>query len=155
MVRRLAAAAMVAVAAAALRGQPLSLLDLRSEEEGPHRRFTDALASVRDLFANVSSNLSAIETLGDADEAASQQHVVPAALNELAGGIDTLRRVRTDVAASSNTVLPAPVRMQVIWDIDRCAPPLARHARSQCTSRARFATEHGHTRRAPRRPPVF
>merc|ERR1711988_1621686 len=90
-------------------------------DDGPHRRFTTALAHVRDLFANVSSTLSAVETSADIDEPLSEaaQHAVPEALRELSTGVDALRRVRTQVADSDNSVLPGPVRMQVIWDIDR------------------------------------
>ena len=46
---------------------------------------------------------------------------LPMLLRGLSSGIATLRRVRSEVAATSNDLISANVRMQVVWDIDRCA----------------------------------
>ena len=118
----------VAVAFGAKLQQGLSLLDLQPEQHGPHTRFTAALAHVREQFSNITTALSSVEGEENLAQAASDGAAeVPEAIRVLNSGIVTLRRVRTEVAAQSNELLPASVRMQVMWDIDRCGPHTHTH----------------------------
>lgn len=97
----------------------MSLLDMPATDTslGPHSRFTAALSHVREQFANATAALAAAGT--SESGTALDNEAVAHVLRTLASGVESLRRVRAEVAASSNAVLPANVRMQLVWDIDR------------------------------------
>ena len=113
-------------AVAAVRGarlqQGIALLDVAPprDADGPHRAFIADLSRAQDLFNNVSSTLSHVEEQREGEEGAGAGAGAPMALGQLASGIALLRRVRADVAATTNEPsIPLNVRMQVAWDIDR------------------------------------
>ena len=124
MARRFGLVLCIVAAAQALnqRGS-LLLLDLApplSSADGPCAAYRAELDQVRELFANVSAALSSVE-VGEEATAAGGGTDVPEVLRSLSGGIDTLRRVRSNVFAASDATIAPNVRMQVVWDIDRCA----------------------------------
>ena len=134
----------VATAVGAQLQQGVALLDLAppvaAEHTGPQARFVSELTHVHEQFSNISTVLDGVEgeqatTTALANAAAD----MPDAMRTLASSIATLRRVRADVAGASNAELPAPVRMQVAWDIDRCGSHprggASRPASSDCQPR--------------------
>jgi len=97
----------------------LLLLDLAPDTStaGPHRRFTAALSQVRDKFENATATLSTVEADVSGTRDSAVNALVPVALRSLVDGIETLRRVRADVAADDS--MAADVKAQVLWDVDR------------------------------------
>ena len=118
------------VAAAQL--PPTSLLDLSSTESDapPHQRFVRILEKARASFTEVDEQLSAAEAQASSSDlippdgtvaatrTSTATALVPVALRSLSDGIETLKRVRSDVAQTASSLSPE-VRTQVLWDIDR------------------------------------
>ena len=112
------------VAFAATMPHGVALLDMQSSDniDGPHLRFTPALSHVKEQFTNITAALEQVEDATGDHGDQSMVVSLPMLLRGLSSGIATLRRVRSEVAATSNDLISANVRMQVVWDIDRCAP---------------------------------
>ena len=135
----LAAACLLTDAASSLQlsraGRALQEGFLTVESSGLHVRFAEALERARASFSEADATFSeaeiAVETPDAAHSTLSTETspaaaragvaaaLIPSALRSLSDGISTIKRVRRDVALSSTSKLPAEIKAQVLWDLDR------------------------------------
>lgn len=105
---------------------PSSLLEASDVVEAPHVRFVTLLEKAKASFTSANKTLSEAEVarsvpLGSvaAQHASAASALVPQALAGITEGIETLKRVRADVADSRGSLMRVDVKTQVLWDIDR------------------------------------
>ena len=104
----------------AARQPNVALLDLQQDSPpGPHQQYTAELSKVRDQSTKYADILTAVEenTASDGERALPQP---VQAIGELGAGIETLRHVRANVNALNEQEMPPAVRLQVVWNLDRC-----------------------------------
>lgn len=116
----LLAALLLPLAAAVPAGQPAA-----AAAAGVEREFTSRIEAVKASLDDITARVAAVEEAqahggargGAAAAPGTLKTLLPDALADLAAAMQKLRGVRDDVGTTSS--LSAPVKVQVLWNLDR------------------------------------